>query len=106
MGTHQVCYCHRCTALYTTVAVVGLVYALIRWRRPLPTRVLLWGAVPMLIDGFWHMVADIVPTLGLRSAASDPASLNFWVRMATGVLLGAAAVLWAYPRFEQEFARV
>ena len=27
---YQVCYCHRCTALYTTMALLGLLYGLVR----------------------------------------------------------------------------
>jgi uncharacterized membrane protein len=106
VGRHQVCYCHRCTALYTTVAVTGLLYGLIRWRFPLSTRLLLLAAVPILIDGLTHLIADIAPGLGLRSMTDAVGSLNFWLRMATGTIFGAAAILWLYPRIDQQFADV
>ena len=105
-GGYQVCYCHRCTALYTTIAVTGLLYAGLRWRAPLPTRLLLWAALPMLADGLWHVANDLSPGLGLRSAASGIGSLNFVVRMLTGILFGTAIVLWTYPRFNRELAHV
>ena len=106
VGGHQVCYCHRCTALYTTVAMAGLLYGLIRWRVPLPTRALLWVTLPILIDGVWHIADDLLPGLGLRSTFNGVGSVNFWTRMVTGMLVGAAAVLWAYPRLNQELAHV
>ena len=103
---YQVCYCHRCTALYTAVAPTGLLYGAIRWRAALPTRALLWCAAPMLVDGVWQMADDLLPGLVFRSAADEVGSFNFWMRIMTGVLLGAAAVLWTYPRFRHELAQV
>jgi hypothetical protein len=106
LGGHQVCYCHRCTALYSTIALVGLLYGLIRWRAPLSNRLLGWATVPILIDGLWHVADDYLPWLDLRWGGDAPGSLNFWVRMITGALFGVAAVLWLYPRIHQTFAEV
>ena len=103
---YQVCYCHGCTALYTTIALVGVLYVLVRWKTPLATRLLLVLAVPMLIDGLWHMANDLLPGLHLRSAASEVGSVNFWARMVTGTLCGLAALLWLYPRCNRELANV
>jgi uncharacterized membrane protein len=102
VGQYQVCFCHRCTALYGSCAVVALVYGAFRWRWTLPTRVLFLAAVPLLVDGVWHLADDIVPGWGLRSPIDAVGSLNFWLRMATGVVFGVALVAWALPRMNNE----
>jgi uncharacterized membrane protein len=106
VGTSQVCYCHRCTALYTAIALAGLLYGALRWRLPISNRMLGWAALPMLIDGLRHVVSDYVPGLVLRSVADGVGSLNFWLRIGTGVIFGVAAVLWLHPRMHQTFAEV
>ena len=80
LGGYQVCYCHRCTALYSALLLLTL---------------------PMAIDGVWHLLDDLLPTLGLRSADSSVGSLNFWLRMITGSLFAAGVVLWSYPRLQR-----
>ena len=102
IGGYQVCYCHRCTALYSSVAIAGLLYGLVRWRSPLSTRALGWATLPILVDGLWHMADDLLPGLGLRWTANGIGSINFWVRMLTGMLFGITVVLWLYPRFARE----
>ena len=104
VGTSQVCYCHRCTALYTAIALTGLLYGAIRWRRPISNAMLGWAALPMLLDGLRHVASDYVPGLVLRSAADGAGSLNFWLRIITGTIFGVAAVLWLHPRMHQTFA--
>jgi uncharacterized membrane protein len=106
VGGYQVCYCHRCTALYSTVAVAGLVYGLVRWHAALPTHMFGYATLPILVDGLWHMADDILPGFGLRSAANGVGSVNFWIRVLTGALFGAAAVFWLYPRFTRELERL
>ncbi len=106
VGGYQVCYCHRCTALYSTIAAAGLIYGLARWRSPLPTHLLAWAALPILVDGLWHMADDALPGLGLRSTVNAVGSVNFWARIVTGVLFGAAAVWWLYPRLARELQHV
>lgn len=102
VGRYQVCYCHRCTAIYSTLALVGVAFGIIRWRWALSTRLLGWAAVPILIDGLWHIADDLAPGWGLRSAANGVDSVSFWARMLTGMLFAAAAGLWLYPRFAAE----
>jgi uncharacterized membrane protein len=106
IGSSQVCYCHRCTALYSAIALAGLIYSFVRWKRPLSNRLALYAAVPIFIDGVWHIANDFLPNLGLRPVANNIGSLNFWLRMATGVLFGLAAVMWAYPRLARELDEV
>ena len=102
LGQHQVCYCHRCTALYGSCAVMAIVFGAFRWRWALPTPWLLVAAVPILIDGLWHLAADLLPGWGLRSSLDAVGSLNFWLRIATGVLFGIALILWTLPRLDAE----
>jgi uncharacterized membrane protein len=106
VGGYQVCYCHRCTALYSSVAAAGLLYGLVRWRSPISTQALLWATLPILVDGLWHMADDLLPGLDLRSTVNGVGSANFWARMMTGMLFGVAVVLWLYPRFTRELERV
>lgn len=96
---YQVCYCHRCTALYTSLAVFSAVYALGRWRVALPTFAMLTLVLPMAVDALWHGIDDVVAAT-LRSPDASVGSLNFWLRIVTGVLCAAGVVLWAYPRLQ------
>lgn len=100
IGGYQVCYCHRCTALYTSIALTGLIFGALRWRFMIPNRMMLLATLPILIDGLWHMADDFLPNLGLRSSVNDVGSLNFWLRMITGVLFGTVLIIWIYPRFD------
>lgn len=99
VGQYQVCYCHRCTALYTSLLVMSLIYSVGRWRAALAWQWALVLTLPMVIDGGWHLVDDLVPAV-LRSTNDAPGSLNFWLRMITGTLFGIGVVLWAYPRIQ------
>lgn len=101
-----VCYCHRCTALYTSLLAMSLIYTAGRWRKTMSTRLLLLFTAPMVVDGVWHLLDDVLPALGLRAANSEVGSLNFWLRLITGTLFGVGVVLWAYPRIQREFAHI
>ncbi len=101
-----VCYCHRCTALYTSLLLMSLLYTIGRWRRQVSHRILMLLALPLAFDGTRHLLADLLPTLALRSADHSPGSINFWVRMLTGTLFGVGVILWGYPRIQREFADV
>lgn len=100
---YQVCYCHRCTALYTGLFLMSLLYSIGRWRHTISTRLMLLLTIPMVIDGVWHMLDDALP-MALRSSESDVGSLNFWLRMITGVLFACGVILWSYPRVQRELA--
>lgn len=101
VGNYQVCYCHRCTALYTSLLVMSLLYTAGRWKQAISHRMLLLMTLPIVIDGGWHMLDELLP-FALRSADSSVGSLNFWLRMLTGILFGIGVVLWAYPRLGHE----
>jgi uncharacterized membrane protein len=99
---YQVAFCHRCAAMYTALLAAGLVFGLLRSRlKPAP----LWlGALlllPMLLDGGSHMVDDLIG-LGLRGGGDAAGSLNFALRMLTGLLVGVAGLLVLYPRLERD----
>lgn len=101
-----VCYCHRCTALYTTLLGMSFLYTVGRWQQTIGKHLLLLFTLPMIVDGGWHLLDDLLPTLGLRAGSHEVGSLNFWLRMVTGTLFGIGVVLWAYPRIQREFDRV
>ena len=85
---YQMAYCQRSTAIYTTMLVVGLLYARRRGRTPgLPFWLYALLALPMLVDGG-------AATLGVRD--STPL-----LRTLTGALFGAATVWFVYPLFDR-----
>jgi uncharacterized membrane protein len=105
VGQYQVCYCHRCTALYTSLLVMSVIFSIGRWQYAISNRLLLLLTLPMAIDGTRHLLADLLPGLGLRSDVSAAGSLNFWLRIVTGTLFGIGVVLWTYPRLQRELAQ-
>lgn len=100
---HQVAFCHREVALYSTLLACGLLFAFVRKR--LPPAPLWLGVVlllPILFDGLSHFFDDLFG-LGLRGGGDAIGSLNFWLRMLTGALAAIAIALVAYPRLERDF---
>jgi uncharacterized membrane protein len=111
---YEVASCMRCNALYGGMVLFGVLYALardrhipsLRWlRNPLPVWAFILMLLPILIDGVSHM-------LGLRDITgegyfgdfwlgSQVGSLNFWLRIITGLLAGLAAVWFAAPRMDR-----
>ncbi|MBV9791576.1 MAG: DUF2085 domain-containing protein [Chloroflexi bacterium] len=106
IGQYQVCYCHRCTALYTTLLIMSVIFSIGRWQGGISTRLALLLTLPMAIDGTSHLLDDLLPGLGLRSDLSAVGSLNFWLRIITGTLFAIGVVLWAYPRLQRGIAQV
>jgi uncharacterized membrane protein len=81
----KVAYCERDLAIYTTVLLAGLLYALLRRRaRPLPWAVFAVCLLPIAVDGFTQLV-------GLRESSWE-------LRTLTGALTGFAGVWLVYPR--------
>ncbi|MCL4458779.1 MAG: DUF2085 domain-containing protein [Chloroflexi bacterium] len=85
---YQMAYCQRDTAIYTTMFLCGLLFALGReGMKPLPWRLYLLFIAPMAIDGLGQ-------------------ALGWWestweVRILTGILFGAASIWLLYPRMEK-----
>jgi uncharacterized membrane protein len=99
---HQVGFCHRCAAMYTSIVVAGLLFGLLR-RRLRPVSLKLGGLLllPILIDGLTHMFDDLLG-LGFRGGGDAIGTPNFWLRMITGGLVGIVVLLAVYPRVERD----
>ena len=81
---YKVAICQRDMAIYGSVFLAGLAYALFgRGRKGLHWKVFLLLLVPIALDGTTQLV-------GLRES-------NWWLRTLTGALFGAGAVWFAYP---------
>lgn len=90
---HQVCYCQRCTAIYSGLFLFGLAYgALGRRLRPLrwPWLALLWA--PMALDGFTQL-------FGWRESTWE-------LRVATGALFALSCVWFGFPHLRRAFAEI
>src|SRR5215207_3630098 len=99
---HQVGFCHRCVAMYSSIVVAGLLFGVLR-RRIRPTSLKIGGLLllPILVDGLSHMVDDL-SGLGFRGGGDAIGTLNFWLRMITGALVGVGVLLAVYPRVERD----
>lgn len=91
----KVAFCQRDVAIYGSILLTGLAYALIRrrWRNwKMPFRYYLLFLVPMGIDGLLQL-------FGVHDST--------WVlRTITGAIFGAGSVLFAYPYLEEGFGDV
>jgi uncharacterized membrane protein len=97
LGDVQVGYklalCQRDIALYGSLLVGGLIFALVRKRlRPLSLLGYLLCLVPMALDGGTQLI-------GLRESTA-------LLRTITGSILGLASVWMLYPRLEEAFQEV
>jgi uncharacterized membrane protein len=99
---YQVAYCHRDAALYTGLLAGGLLFRpLARWIRPVPLRIGGLLLLPILLDGGLHMIDDILGS-ALHTGNDAIGSLNFWLRMVTGVLAALAVIVTVYPRVDRD----
>ncbi len=86
----KMAYCERNFAIYTTIFLAGLLYALLRRRaRPLPIAAFGLLLLPILVDGASQLA-------GLRESSWE-------LRTLTGALAGLAAVWLVYPRLDRAF---
>ena len=98
---YQVAFCERETAMYTSLFIGGLLFALLRNKlRPVSLRTGGLLLVPMLLDGGTQMLNDIFG--GIRSHDHSIGSINFWMRMISGVLFAIAVIMTIYPRLERD----
>ncbi len=91
----KVAFCERDVAIYGSIVLTGLAYAVLRrlmGTRRMPLRVFALFLVPMAIDG----------TLQLFGVYES----NWLARSFTGVVFGVGAVLFAYPYVDEAFADV
>jgi uncharacterized membrane protein len=86
----QVAYCHRDTAIYTSLFLAIIMFAFIRHRlKPLSWKGYVAFIAPMAIDG-------ITQLFGLRSS-------NWQLRTITGALFGIGSAWLALPYLEEAF---
>lgn len=121
----KVAWSDRMVAMYTSIFLFGLLYALLRQIgiRPkgLSWPLLLLLVAPLAVDGTTHLVNDILRldfrdtnrwAVALTSGLFPPTfyrgdmfgSLNSVLRVATGLLLGLGIVGFLWPLMEQEFS--
>ena len=89
----KMCYCQRCTAIYSGVFALGLLFALVKGRiEPLRWRwmFLLWA--PMALDGFTQL-------FGLRESTWE-------LRVVTGSLFALSLVWVGFPYLERGFGEI
>ena len=114
---YQVAFCYRNTALYGGVVLFGLFYNFARGRAggPFPflkRQLPWWGFVllllPMMVDGVTHMLGlregfdwTMDASFGSFYIGSQPFSLNWWLRVSTGLLASLGAVWFAFPRMQR-----
>ncbi len=115
---YQVAFCYRNTAIYAGIVLFGSLYGLARDRRitslqwlnrPLPCWLFVPLLLPLAVDGLTHMLGlrdtmldmgtDAV--FGMFSIGSQPLSLNWWLRIITGLLAALGAVWFAFPRMDR-----
>ena len=114
---YQVAFCYRNTALYGGVVLFGMFYGMARSGGAGPMRFLKrqlpwWGfvllLVPIAVDGLTHMFGlrealdwTMDASFGSFYIGSQPLSLNWWLRIATGLLASLGAVWFAFPRMQR-----
>lgn len=85
---YKVAICERDVAIYGSMFLMGLLFALRRKRLPpLPWRWYVLFLLPMAVDGLTQLV-------GLRSS-------NWFLRTVTGVLFGVGTIWLVYPYLAQ-----
>jgi uncharacterized membrane protein len=86
----QMAYCHRDTAIYTSLFLAIVVFGFVRHRvKPLPLLAYAVFIAPMAIDGLTQLV-------GLRVS-------NWQLRTVTGALFGIGSAWLALPYLEEAF---
>ena len=112
----------RNTAIYSTLLVAGLAYAVVRRRvRPLPARAFALLILPMVLDGFSHVASEVTGLafrdsnawLAALTGHALPAafytgttlgSFNWLMRTLTGALFALACAWFAFPRVPRAFS--
>jgi uncharacterized membrane protein len=86
---YKVALCERDIAIYGSVLLAGLIFALLRRRGPVRApslKLYLVLLIPIAVDGLTQLV-------GWRES-------NWWLRSVTGAIFGMASVWFAYPYVE------
>jgi uncharacterized membrane protein len=100
---YKVALCQRDTAIYGTILLAGLVYALLRRRvkvPPIPWWIYVaFGIVPMGMDGGYQWFTYTLNIL-LPNPPISPHETTPLLRVLTGSLFGLATVWLAYPHVQ------
>lgn len=84
----KVALCERDVAIYGSMLLAGIIFALLRGRvRRLPLPVFVLFVIPIAVDGLTQL-------FGLRTS-------NWWLRTITGALFGAGVVWLVYPYIQE-----
>jgi uncharacterized membrane protein len=84
----KVALCERDVAIYGSMVLAGVVFALLRGRvRRLPLPVFVLFVIPIAVDGLTQL-------FGLRTS-------TWWLRTLTGALFGAGVVWLVYPYIQE-----
>jgi len=92
---YKVALCERDVAIYGSVFVAGLLFALVRERgivRAPSLKIYFLFLIPIAVDGFTQL-------FGWRES-------NWWLRTVTGVIFGVASAWLAYPYVEEAMEEV
>jgi uncharacterized membrane protein len=119
----KVAWSDRMISMYGGVWVSGLAWSLLGKRR-LPFRIFVLLALPMVLDGFTHLLSDVSGvTAGFRYtndwlaaltgnylpnsfyAGDAIGSFNSWARWLSGLLFGFGLVWWAFPYVNESLDR-
>ncbi len=100
---YKMAWCERDAAIYLSVLLAGLVYAVIRPHlRPLDWRIFMLLLIPIAIDGFWQLFTSPIYILTFLPVHES----NWWLRVLTGVLVGIGAVWLIYPNLEEAMREI
>jgi uncharacterized membrane protein len=112
---YQVAWCWRNTALYTSMFLVGMLCLTLGQsgrgpailRQGISWQVLVLCTIPIALDGFSHMFGLRVDNAWFDAltggafhaftVGDQAGTLNWWLRILTGGLFGAAVALFGYP---------
>ena len=84
----KVALCERDVAIYGSMVIAGILFALLRGRVPrLPLPVFVLFVIPIAVDGLSQL-------FGLRTS-------NWWLRTLTGALFGVGVVWLVYPYIQE-----
>lgn len=103
---YKVALCQRDVAIYGSMVLGGVAFALLRKRFKMPSLPLwayfVFGVTPMLIDGGWQWLGYAVRWIFAPEWWTPHETTAFW-RTLTGALFGLGLVALGYPSMHEYF---